>query len=79
MTSESQGAGSAIHLKHGNIVATLIAAVEEPTGRIKVEAARVIPSCPLFPNERQTTVWPNRKDPNTVVQAVARIDELPIG
>src|SRR5438445_2996274 len=79
MAGEVEAASFAIHLEDGDVVATLIAAIEELTGGVEVEAARIIPPCPFFPNERQVAVWANGKDPDAVVQPVARIDKSPVG
>ena len=79
MAGEIQTTGLAIYLKHGDVVATLIATIEKLTCRIEVEAARIIPSRPFFASERQVAVWAHRKDPDAVVQPVARIDESSVG
>jgi hypothetical protein len=73
-----EAAGLAIDLEDGDVVAALVAAVEKPARGVEVEAPRVVPSCPLLPEEREVAVWPNRKDPDAVVQPVARINESPI-
>ena len=78
MAGEFEAAGLAIHLEDGDVVGSLIAAIEEPASGIEVEAARIIPSCPFFPCEREVAVWANGKDSDAVVQPVARIDKLPI-
>ena len=79
MAGEGEAAGLAIHPEDGDVVAALIAAIEELAGGVEVEAARIIPARPFFPDERQVAVWADGKDPDAVVQAVARIDEPPIG
>ena len=63
----------------GDVVAALIAAVEELAGRIEVEAAGIIASRPFLPEERQVAVRADGEDPDAVVQPVARIDESPVG
>ncbi len=78
MAGEFEAAGLAIHPEDGNAVGALIATIEELAGGIEVEAARIIPSCPFFPYEREVAVWANGKDPDAVVQPVACIDKLPI-
>ncbi len=78
MAGEFEAAGPAIHLEDGDVVGTLIATVKVLASGIEVEAARIIPSCPFFPCEREVAVWANGKDPDAVVQPVARIDKLPI-
>lgn len=79
MASELEATGRAIHTEDGDVVSTLIATIEELAGGVKVEAARVVSMCPFFPDKCQCTVWSNRKDPNAVVQSIARIDKLSIG
>src|SRR5262249_39610842 len=79
MAGELEVAGLASHPEGGDVVAALIAAVEEPAGGVEAEAAGVIPSRPFFADERQVAVRADGKDPDAVVQAVARIDESPVG
>ena len=78
MAGEFEAAGLAIHLEDGDVVGALIATIEVLASGVEVEAARIIPSCPFFPHEREVAVWANGKDPDAVVQAVACIDKLPI-
>ena len=78
MAGEFDAAGLAIHLEDGDVVAALIAAIEELASGVEVEAARIVPSCPFFPYEREVAVAANGKDPDAVVQPVARVDKLPI-
>lgn len=79
MARELESAGLAIRFKDGDVVSTLIATIQELACRVEVEAARIIPSCPFFPQEREVTVWTNGKNPDAVVQSVARINKLTIG
>jgi hypothetical protein len=79
MTGEFEPAGLAVYLEDGNVVGSLIAAIEELTRGVEIEAAWVIPSCPFFPNEREIAVWANGKDPDAVVQSVACINKFSIG
>jgi hypothetical protein len=78
MAGEFEAAGLAIHLEDGDVVAALIATIEVLASGIKVEAARIISSCPFFPYERELAVWANGKYPDAVVQPVACIDKLSI-
>jgi hypothetical protein len=64
-----------IHLKDGDVVPTLIATKKESPGGVKVEAGRIAPSCPFFPNKYQSAVWAYGKYPDAVVQPVAGIDK----
>ena len=48
MAGEREAAGLAIHPEDGDVVAALIAAVEEPAGGVEVEAARIIAPRPFF-------------------------------
>ena len=78
MAGEFKAAGLAIHLEDSDVVGALVAAIKKLASGVEVEAARIIPSCPFFPYEREVAVWANGKDPDAVVQPVARIDKLPI-
>ena len=53
MAGEVEAAGLAIHSEDGDVVTALIAAIEELAGGIEVEAARIVPACPFFPDKRQ--------------------------
>ena len=75
MAGEGQAARFAVHAKDGDVVAALVAGVEEPAGGVAVEAARVVPTRPFLAHEGQPAVFADSEDPNAVVQAVARIDE----
>ena len=59
--------------------ASLIATIEELAGGVEVEAARIVPACPFFPDKCQGAVWADGKDPDAVVQPVAGIDKPAIG
>ena len=78
MAGECEAAGLTIDLEDGNVVAALIATIEELASGVEVEAARVIPSCPFFPQEREDAIWPSGKYPDAVMQSVTRIDKLSI-
>ena len=79
MAGEGEAAGLAIHPEDGDVVAALIAAIEELAGGVEVEAARIVPARPFFADERQVAVRADGKDPDAVVQPVARIDKPAIG
>lgn len=79
MAGEVEAAGSALHAEDGDAVSSLIAAIEELAGGIEVEASRIVPTCPFFPDECQGAVWAYGKDPDAVVQSVAGIDKPAIG
>ena len=79
MAGEAEAPGLAIHPEDGDVVASLIAAIEELARGVEVEAARIIPACPFFPKERKVAVGADGKDPDAVVQPVTRIDKSPIG
>ena len=79
MAGEAQAARCAVHTEHGDVVIALIAAIEELAGGVEVEAARIASACPFFPDTGQRAVWSDGKDPDAVVQAVARIDKPTIG
>src|SRR6266446_3119999 len=56
MAGEVEAAGFAVHTEHGDVVTALIAAIEELAGGVEVEAARIIPACPFFPEICQRAV-----------------------
>ena len=78
MASEFEAAAVTIDFKNGNVVRTLIAAVEKLTGRIELKTPRIVPPCPLFRDIGELAAWTNRKDCNAVMQAVASVDKLPV-
>ena len=63
MAGEFEAAGLAIHSKNGDVVGSLIAAIEELASGVEVEAARIISSCPFFSYEREVAVGPTEKIP----------------
>ena len=67
--------GFSIDSKDGDIVSTLIAAVEELAGGVEVEAPGIVAASPFVSDKGQIAVGTNRKNPHTVVQAVSGIDE----
>ena len=80
MAGEVEAAGFAIHTEDGDVVAALIAAIEELAGGVEVEAARIVSARPFFADD--TSVSPSGpigKDPDAVVQPVAGIDKPAIG
>ena len=79
MAGEFEPAGLAIHPEGSNVVAALIAAIEEPAGRVEVERARIVSSRPFLPEIRQIAVRANGKHRDAVVQPVTPVDESPIG
>src|SRR4051794_32967230 len=62
MTGKLQFASVAIHSEDGDVVRTLIAAKEELTRRVEVEAARIVPARPFFPDKCEITLGPNREN-----------------
>src|SRR5437773_9938225 len=78
MAGEDQAACFAVHAEDGDVVAALIARVKELAGGIEIEAARIVPTCPFLSDEGQFTGFADGKDPNAVVQTVARIDKAAI-
>ena len=79
MAGERQAPCSAIDAEDGNVVATLIAAVEKPARGVEVEAARVVATGPFVGDELQLAGFANGEDSDAVVQAIARIDKAAIG
>ena len=79
MAGEVEAACFAIHTEDGDVVAPLIATIEELAGGVEVEAARVVPACPFFPDIGQIPARANGEDPDAVVQPVAGIGKPAIG
>src|SRR5262249_21582874 len=79
MAGEVEAAGFAIHPEDGDVVTSLIATIEDPAGGVEVEAARIVPACPFFPDKCQGPVGAYGEDPDAVVQPVASIDKPSIG
>src|SRR5687768_12592384 len=63
-----------VHPEYGDVVAALVAAVEEPTRGVEAEAAGVVPPRRLVADERQGAVRAHGEDRDAVVQAVAGVD-----
>jgi len=78
LVREFQLPGVLVHLKDGDIVGTLIPAVQEITSRIKTETARVISPCPFISHPGQFALGTNRKDADTVMQTVTGVDKFSI-
>src|SRR6516225_2625837 len=72
---EGEAAALAVHAKHGDVVTSLIAAIEELAGRVEVEAARIVPARPFFPDICQGAGGSHGENPNAVVQPIAGIDK----
>ena len=75
---EGEGARLAVDLEDGEVVATLVAAVEESAGGVDAETARVVATRPFLAQVRQLAVGANGEDADAVVQPVACIDESAI-
>src|SRR2546426_7907659 len=56
MAGEGQAALFLIHTEDSDVVAALIAGIEEPAGGVEVEAARVVPACPFLAHEGQLAI-----------------------
>jgi hypothetical protein len=76
---EDQFAGRLVHLKDCDVVSSLITAVQEVSGRIKVKAARIIATCPFVGDVRQRTILTNGENTDAVMQTISSIDKLAIG
>ena len=48
MAGEGQAACLAVHAEDREVVTSLIAGVQEPAGGVEIEAARIVPACPLL-------------------------------
>src|SRR3712207_6262694 len=79
MAREGEPPRLAVHFESGDVVAALVAAVEEAAGRIEAEAARVAAAGPLFSDVAQPASLADREDRDAVVQAVAGVEEPAVG
>src|SRR6185503_12745484 len=78
MSREGQLPCFGIHAEHGDVVAPLVAGIEELASGIETKAARIISTGPFLPHEGQLTAPANGEYPDAVMQTVAGIDEPPI-
>src|SRR5688572_27981504 len=79
MAGEGKASGPWIPAEGSDGIASLVARVEEIPAGIGIEAARVVPTGPFLSSEGEGSSFPDRKDPDAVMQAVARVDEPAIG
>src|SRR5262249_6577493 len=79
VAGEGEDAGLAVDPEAGDVVAPLIAAIEELAGGVEVETARVAPAGPLFPDVGQRAFGAHGKDADAVVQPVAGVNESAVG
>ena len=79
MAREGQLAAALVHAKDRDVVRTLVAAVEEAVGRVKGEAAGIVPMRPLLGHKGERAVRTDGKDADAVVQTVAGINKLSVG
>ena len=78
MAGEVEAAGFTIHPEDGDVVAALIAAIEELAGRVEAKAARIVPARPFFADVGQSPIGSYGKKRDAVVQSIARIDKSAI-
>ena len=79
VTGEVQLSSRLVHFEGGEMVGTLIAAVQKAAGWIESEAARVIATRPFLGDVAQRAVRADGEDADAVVKAVARVNEAPVG
>src|SRR5215213_6924760 len=79
MAREGQGPGLPIDAENGDVVAALVAAIEEATGGIERKAAGIVAAGPLLAEVGQISVLADPKDPDAVMQPVARVDKPSVG
>ena len=79
MPGELQAASLVINLEDSNVVASLVAAVQELPSGVEIKTARIVASRPFFPDERQFAVCSNRENANAVVQSIPGIDVFAVG
>ena len=78
VAGELESTSAAVDFEHGDVVAPLIAAEQEPARRVEVEAARIIAVRLFLSDVRQRAVGADRKDADAVVQPIAGIDEFSV-
>ena len=74
VTGKGEPAGPTIHLEDGDAVGSLIAAIEKLASGVEVEASRIVPSRPFFPDKCKLAFWANREDPDAVMQPGAPVN-----
>lgn len=79
MAGEVEAAGFLVYPEDCDIVATLIATIEELTRGIEIETPWVVSTSPFFTGICQRTVRTDGKDADTVVQPVAGVDKPAVG
>lgn len=79
MPGELQATRLVINLEDSNVVASLVAAVQELPSGIEIETARIIASRPFFPHECQFAVSSDRENANAVVQSIPGVNILSVG
>ena len=78
LAGKGQSTGPSIHFENGNVVCTLIAHVQESTGRVETEAAGIVSPCPFFRDIGQPTIFLDGKNADAVVKPIARVYESPV-
>ena len=78
VAGEREAAGLRVHSEGGDVVAALVAAVEELAARVKIETARVISAGPFLAEIGQGPVFADGENGDAVMQAVAGIKETPV-
>ena len=78
LSGELQQSGHPVHLENGDMISPLVAAIKIVAGRIKTETARIIPSGPLVRDLSDGAIIANGKNPNAVMQSVARVNVLSV-
>ena len=80
VAGEGEAAGLAVHPEDGDVVAALVAAVQEPAGRVEGEAARIVAARPFLADVASACrPAPTEKIADAVVQPVAGVDEPAVG
>src|SRR5262245_59874898 len=79
LTGEGETTGCTIDAEHSGIVAPLIAAVEERSGGVEGETARIVAAGPLVRVPLQAAVGRDAEDADAVVESVADVKKLAVG
>jgi hypothetical protein len=72
---EIKPAGFPIGSKDSHVVGALITTVQESARGVEVEAPRIAAAGPFLADQFQFTIFPNREDPDAVVQPIAGVQK----
>ena len=79
MAGELKQAGLPVYFENCDVVGSLVTAIKESATGVESKAARILTASPFVAKMSQVTIIADRKDADTVVQAIACVDKLSIG